>query len=217
MDKPRGLADSPLSTHQEFNTSYPKQDGFLLTTRGNPFGNVVREGEKVIVHSASGLDFQVPALNSLRLKNKWKNPGAVSAAKLKAEKHLQKLECYSCHSAWAPQCYGCHVTVDYSGGKTSTDWIASGNKQFPDGHTTESRRDGRSIKGPGKASENRSYLRWENPVLGINGEGRVSPIIPGCQQITTVIGPDGKVLVQNKIWRTPANLENGGSRWSARH
>lgn len=210
MDKPRGLADTSLPTHQEFNTSYPKQDGFLLTTRGNPFGNVVRDGDKVIVHSASGLDFEVPTLNSLRLKNRWKNPGAVTAAKIRAEKHLKTLECYACHSAWAPQCYGCHVTVDYSGGKTSTDWVASGNIQFPDGQTAESRRDGGAIKGPGKASENRSYLRWENPVLGINGEGRVSPIIPGCQQITTVIGPDGKVLVQNKIWRTPANLENGG-------
>ena len=47
--------------------------------------------------------------------------------------------------------------------------------------------------------------------ITLNGlQGRVSPIIPGCQQITTVIGPDGEVLVQNKIWRTPPNLENGG-------
>jgi hypothetical protein len=210
MGKPRGLSESPLSTHKEFNTLYPKKDGYLLTTRGNPFGNVVRKGDRVIVHSASGLDFEVPALNSLRLKNKWKNPDAAIAAKIKAEKHLKKLECYGCHSAWAPQCYGCHVTVDYSRGKASTDWIASGNRQFSDGHTAESKRDGSTMKGPGKASENRSYLRWENPVLGINGEGRVSPIIPGCQQITTVIGPDGQTLVQNKIWRTPADLENGG-------
>ena len=113
----------------------------MLTTRGNPFGNVVREGDKVFVHSASGLDFQVPALNSIRLEKK---------------------------------------------------------------------RDGSAAKTPGKATEARGYLRWENPVLGINGEGRVSPIIPGCQQITTVIGPDGKPIVLNKIWRTTANLENSG-------
>ena len=125
--------------------------------------------------------------------------------------HLNKLECYACHSSWAPQCYGCHVKVDYSIGKTSTDWIASGSKRFDDGHTAESKRDGSAVKGPGKASEARGYLRWEDPVLGINGEGRVTPIIPGCQQITTVIGPDGKTLALNKIWRTPANLENGGS------
>jgi hypothetical protein len=126
------------------------------------------------------------------------------------EKHIEKLECYACHSSWAPQCYGCHVKVDYSDKKFSTDWVASGNMQFPDGHTAESRRDDSVIKGPGKAFEARGYLRWENPVLGINGEGRVSPIIPGCQQITTVISPEGETLVQNKIWRTSPDLENGG-------
>jgi hypothetical protein len=63
----------------------------------------------------------------------------------------------------------------------------------------------------GSTTENRSYLRWEDPVLGINGEGRVSPIVPGCQQITTVVGPDGKVLVHNKIWRTPPGTEGGGN------
>jgi hypothetical protein len=210
MDKPRGLAKEPLEIHLAFNTSYPAKDGYLITARGNPFGNVVREGDKVIVHSASGLDFEVPTLNSLRINNTWKNPGAAVASMVKIEKHIEKLECYACHSAWAPQCYGCHVKVDYSGNKTSTDWVASGNMQFPDGHTAESKRDGSTIKGPGKASEARGYLRWENPVLGINGEGRVTPLIPGCQQITTVISPDGETLVQNKIWRTPANLESGG-------
>ncbi len=210
MEKPRGLASESTRTHHIYNTWYPPKDGYLLTARGNPFGNVVRKGDKVIVHSASGLDFEVPTLNSLRISNKWKNPAAAIASMVKIEKHVEKMECYACHSAWAPQCYGCHVKVDYSANKTSTDWIASGSVQFPDGNTAESKRDGSTIKGPGKASEARGYLRWENPVLGINGEGRVSPIIPGCQQITTVISPDGETLVQNKIWRTPAGLENSG-------
>jgi hypothetical protein len=210
LKRPRGVAKEPLETHEKFNTLYPSQDGYLLTTRGNPFGNVVRQGDKVIVHSAGGLDFQVPTLNSIRLQKKWHNPKDAVAAMILAEDHLKKMECYACHSTWAPQCYGCHVKVDYSAGKKSMDWIASGNIQLSDGHTAESKRDGNSIKGPGKATEARGYLRWENPILGINGEGRVSPIIPGCQQITTVIGPDGKPIVLNKIWRTAANLENGG-------
>ncbi len=29
-------------------------------------------------------------------------------------RHMDRMECYSCHAAWAPQCYGCHVKVDYS-------------------------------------------------------------------------------------------------------
>ena len=55
-------------------------------------------------------------------------------------------------------------------------------------------------------------MRWENPVLGFNVEGRVSPIIPGCQQITAVVAPDGEVLINNKIWRTAPGVENGGDK-----
>ncbi len=214
MAKARGVAQEPLPTHKRFSTSYDVKDGYLLTARGNPFNNVVREGDKVLVHSDSGLDFEVPALKSLALTRKWKNPARAISAKIQASKHMETLECYGCHSAWAPQCNGCHVKVDFSGDKQATDWVASGNTHFANGHTAESMR---GVAPPvaagvasGSTSENRTYLRWEDPVLGINGEGRVSPIIPGCQQITTVIAPDGEVLVNNKIWRTAAGVEGGG-------
>jgi CDGSH-type Zn-finger protein len=215
MSKPRGVAKEPLESNLKLGTLYPPKDGYLLTARGNPFGNVVREGDKVVVHSDSGLDFEVPALKTLNLQNKWQNKNAAVAAKIRTPEHLQKIECYGCHSAWAPQCYGCHVKVDFSGDKKATDWVAAGNTHFPDGHTAESIRDGKPPVAPGvafgKTAENRSYLRWEDPVLGINGEGRVGPIIPGCQQITTVIGPNGEILIHNKIWRTPPNTEGGGA------
>jgi len=209
--KSRGLSTEPLATHTKFSTAYPAKDGYLLTARGNPFNNVVREGEKVIVHSASGLDFEVPTLKSLARTNKWRNPAKAISAKIQASKHMEKIECYGCHSSWAPQCYGCHVKIDFSGDKKATDWVAAGNTHFENGHTAESMRGVKPPVAPGvaygKTSENRSYLRWENPVLGINGEGRVSPIIPGCQQITSVVAPDGTLLVHNKIWRTAEGVE----------
>jgi len=209
--KSRGLSTEPLATHTKFSTAYPAKDGYLLTARGNPFNNVVREGEKVIVHSASGLDFEVPTLKSLAKANKWRNPAKAISAKIQASKHMEKIECYGCHSSWAPQCYGCHVKIDFSGDKKATDWVAAGNTHFENGHTAESMRGVKPPVAPGvaygKTSENRSYLRWENPVLGINGEGRVSPIIPGCQQITSVVAPDGTLLVHNKIWRTAEGVE----------
>lgn len=209
-NNPRGLGTSPLKVQEAYATVYSSAKGYLLNTRGNPFGNVVREGDKVVIHSASGLDFEVPRLKTINLNNGWKNPKAAKTAMVRVKKHLNTMECYACHSAWAPQCYGCHVKIDYSKEKKSIDWVKSGSIRFPDGQTAESRRDGGAASQPGKAQEARSYLRWENPVLGVNGEGRVSPIIPGCQQITTVIGPDGKTLVNNKIWRTPADTEGGG-------
>jgi len=61
----------------------------------------------------------------------------------------------------------------------------------------------------GKVTETRSYLRWENPPLVQDGEGRISPAIPGCQVTVTVIGKDGKALIQNHIYKIP-NVEGTG-------
>ncbi len=60
-----------------------------------------------------------------------------------------------------------------------------------------------------EVTETRSYLRWENPPLAQNGEGRISPDIPGCQTTITVIGKDGEALVQNHIFKIP-NVEGAG-------
>jgi hypothetical protein len=209
--EPRGLAKELLDIQQDFSTIYSREEGYLLTTRGNPFGNVIRIKDDIVVHSATGLDFRVPALKTLAADENWKNPTLAKTAMIRVKNHLNKMECYSCHSSWAPQCYGCHVKVDYSKNNTSKDWVESGNSNFDNGETAESLGTTFIKMQPGKATEGRTYIRWENPVLGINGEGRVSPIIPGCQQITTVIGPDGKILVLNKIWRAPSNIENGGA------
>jgi len=201
MENGRGTADS-LPSEVASGMIYPMEDGYILSARGNPLGNIVRKGDKVIVHSATGLDFEVPALKGIAKENKWKEPEKAMAAKIRNTDHVAKMECYACHSAWAPQCYGCHIKVDYSGDKSDTDWVATGNARLADGTNQQQ-------KLMGKASESRSYLRWENPVLGINGEGRVTPVIPGCQQITTVIGPDGKTVINNKIWTTPNGPEYG--------
>ncbi|MBI4344623.1 MAG: cytochrome C [Euryarchaeota archaeon] len=197
-DRPRGTTDTLLD-FQALATFYAKEDGYLLTARGNPFGDVVRRGEKVIVHSATGVDFEVPVLKTLKKENKWKSPDA-SVAMDKVSKHMDKMECYSCHADWAPQCYGCHVTVDYSKDSKGTDWIFTGNERTPSGETADAPlgKADRSLKSPGKISETRSYLRWEEPILGINGEGRVTPLIPGCQVTFTVIGKDGQTLEHNK-------------------
>ncbi len=202
---PRGLSDKPLIETAAFGTLYPKQDGYLKTARGNPFGNVVRSGDKVIMHSATGNDFQVPVLKALADSNGWKSPDAMVAMG-KVAKHAEKLECYACHASWVPQCYGCHVKVDYSSkdGKPleDVDWILSGNERTPDGQTAESPLGTPGLKSPGKVSETRSYLRWEEPVLGINGEGRVTPLMPGCQVIWTVIDRQGKTIALNQTARS---------------
>jgi len=206
----RGVALELLAFQEKFGTTYEIEDGYLLTARGNPFGNVIRRDDGVVVHSASGLDFNVPVLKNLVRDEGFRNPVEATTAMVGVKKHVQTMECYTCHTSWAAQCYGCHVKVDYSKRYQSLDWVASGNDHFSDGETAETRRRYDPVMMPGKVTEGRTYTRHEDPILGINGEGRVSPLITGCQQITTVIGPDGKPLVSNKIWRTPPNIEGGG-------
>jgi len=215
-DKPRGLAVKPLLVSQQFATIYEKKDGYLLTTRGNPFGNVVKDGDKVILHSATGNDFFVPVLKTIKENNTWKSLNAM-VAMVSVKKHQEKLECYACHSSWAPQCYGCHVQMDYSKGddgkpKVNIDWISSGLARDEHGQTAESRLGIPGITTPGLTTEGRSYLRWEDPVLGINGEGRVTPLMPGCQVAFTVIGRDGKTLVNNMIAKSYDEAKSIGQK-----
>jgi hypothetical protein len=76
---------------------YTVKYGYLLTTHGNPIGNAVREGDKIIVHSANGLDFEVPVLKSIHLNDKWQNKNAAITAKIQPPEHTQKIECYGYH------------------------------------------------------------------------------------------------------------------------
>ncbi len=202
-DKPRGLAERPLQETAAYATLYDKKDGYLKTARGNPFGNVVKDGKKVILHSATGNDFEIPLLKQLNLDNAWKSPDAMVAMS-SVQKHADSLECYACHASWVPQCYGCHVHVDYGKDKDGkpnqdTDWVASGSKRNPDGSTAESPLGVKGIQSPGKVHETRAYLRWEEPVLGINGEGRVTPLMPGCQIVYTVKARDGRTVALDQI------------------
>jgi hypothetical protein len=84
----------------------------------------------------------------------------------------ERLECDSCHSAWSPQCYGCHQFLDL--GKQGLDHLTGKN-------TT------------GQWAEGRNFFRFERNILGINSRGKVGVLVPGCQVWNTVVDDQGKV------------------------
>ncbi len=180
-------------------------DGFLLSARGNPMTKAVRHDDKVVMHLSSGKDITLIPLKKLKADGNISKEGLVAMDQIKA--HTDRLECYTCHATWAPQCYGCHVKVDYSDGKQNPDYLAA-SKAHHHGKTAEVN-NLKDFLVDGKVTETRSYLRWENPALSQNGEGRISPTIPGCQVTLTVIGKNGKALLQNHIWKIP-NVEDAG-------
>jgi len=147
----------------------------------------------------------VPMLKTMAEEGNWATlDGEVAMTSI--QPHMDELECYACHSDWAPQCYGCHVKAAYgtdSDGNEiqDTDWILTAAEKYNGTYD--------NIKSPGKISESRSFLRWEEPILGVNGEGRVTPLMPGCQVIFTVM-IDGELITHNEIGRTPPNTEGGG-------
>jgi len=180
-------------------------DGFLLSARGNPMTKAVRKGDKVVMHLASGKDITLTPLKALKKEGKISKEGLVAMDQIEA--HTEKLECYTCHATWAPQCYGCHVKIDYSKGKQNPDYLAASKHHTMQGITGEDTL--KDFLVDGKVTETRSYLRWEDPALSQNGEGRISPTIPGCQVSLTVIGKEGKALLQNHIFKV-ANAEGAG-------
>ena len=198
--KARGTSTT-LAQYLKKGTYYQPQDGYLLTARGNPYKNVVRKGNDVIVHLASGKDITLHPLKALKAANKISKKGLVAMDAVAA--HNDKMECYTCHDTWVPQCYGCHVKIDYSKGQKSVDWLASAHDHDLHGATAQMRGTLKDHLIDGKVTETRSYLRWENPPLVQNGEGRVSPAMPGCQVVITVIGKDGKAVQQNHVNMMP--------------
>ncbi|MBI5249934.1 MAG: hypothetical protein HY912_10615 [Desulfomonile tiedjei] len=84
-----------------------------------------------------------------------------------------RMECDSCHSAWSPQCYGCHQVLDFR--HKGTDHMA--------GKATQ-----------GRWAEGRGYFRYERNIYGINSRGRVGILVPGCQVWNSVVDSSGKVI-----------------------
>lgn len=205
--KPRGTTTTLADYLKQGSVPKDKGDGFLLSARGNPLIKAVKKGNKVLMHLASGKELELKPLKLLKEEGKLSKEGMIAMDQIEA--HNDKMECYTCHATWAPQCYGCHVKIDYSKGKQNPDYLAASKYHNNHGVTGE----GKTLKQflvDGKVTETRSYLRWENPALSRNGEGRVSPTIPGCQVTLTVIGKEGKALLQNHIFKLK-RVENNSS------
>jgi len=208
----RGVSDS-VEAYLKKGWVAPPNDGYLISSRGNPMPHIVKNGDEVILYSASGKDIPLKPLKKLTIDNKLSFEGKVAMTQVPG--HIDQMECYACHATWAPQCYGCHVEIDYSELKMKRDWVAIANNpdehgQTPDINSDENVEKIKEYLISGKVTEQRSYLRWEDPMLVVNGDHRVSPAIPGCQTTVTVKDKDGNVQLLNHIFKIP-HVEGAGA------
>jgi hypothetical protein len=81
-------------------------DGLLLTSRGNPFGNVVRIGDEVWLYSASGGVHKVKLLKAIADSGSWRSE--LSRQVKASPANHGAMACNDCHGDWLPPCLGCH-------------------------------------------------------------------------------------------------------------
>ena len=167
---------------------------YMITTRGNARTRWQKVGDKAYITNVSDeKQREIPLLKDKALSGTWKTQQGKVAMETISQ-HMDKMECYACHSTWAPQCYGCHVKYDAR--KEGTDWPLSAEMHNAQGKQVIQ-------KSPGDIhTENVSYIRWENPVLLVNYKGKIAPGIPGCQTVWTFVDKNGVTREVNKIYKT---------------
>ncbi len=110
--------------------------------------------------------------------------------------HLDRLECATCHSAWVPTCYGCHLTVDMS-------------------QSASSALDGRTS--PGAFDAEAGPARVDRLLLMLNTEGRVAPSMPAERLFMTVLDGSGARAIDKAARVGPDGSPGMGHRAVSPH
>src|SRR5262249_33521617 len=127
----------------------------FIAAEPNPVGLVT------LVSKLTGTGHTVPQLATLATQP----PGHQGT-------HLQKAECFACHTAWVATCYGCHIKMDYTAYArpvdVSFDHLAGQH----------------SKQGWFRLTAGVRFADPE-PVLGVNWRGKIMPFTSRAQPLFT--------------------------------
>jgi hypothetical protein len=145
-------------------------DSTLKTSRGEPLAHMWKDekghvwlrgkvdGKKHLVKQISQvIDDKSPFYNPIAKKHMGRDANGHS--------HLDKVECYTCHSDWMPNCYGCHVTLD----------IGKSAPNLTTGEIT-----------PGRPSGRRAWVAVHDLILMNGVRGKIAPAMPSERFYLTV-------------------------------
>ena len=155
----------------------PGSQGTFADNEGNSLWNIDSSGANPILTSkVDQVEHVIPQImDMLDPSSDRYNQRAAVAMNSDHIKVDGGLECYSCHSSWVPNCFGCHfqrderelgrnlVTREYEVGKAATD--------------------------------NKVFEGLRHFMMGPNSEGRTAPYIVGCQLLADVTAPDGSKIL----------------------
>ncbi|MBT4584942.1 MAG: hypothetical protein HOC93_07675 [Phycisphaerae bacterium] len=151
----------------------PTSEPTLRDNDGISLTNVVQKlnGDFVLTSKVDGVEHTIPTAIQI-VKN---NPNAACAMN---DNHLKAdggLECYSCHTSWLPNCFGCHFERDET--QMGLNYVTGA---YEVGKVT---------------TNNKIFEALRHFSLGGNSEGRIAPYIVGCHPIADVTAPDGSKIL----------------------
>ncbi|MDY0189493.1 MAG: selenite/tellurite reduction operon c-type cytochrome ExtM [Desulfuromonas sp.] len=149
--------DAAVRESRNYQHQVDSGGALVLTSKGRPYSNVYyREGKVVVVGKRDGQEH-------------------ISKVITATPEHQivghERMECYACHSAAVPQCFGCHTKYDQT--KQGKDYVS--------GRTTR-----------GSFSETEDYRSLYPFPLALDQRGKIAPLTPGCQTFVSVVGSRGQ-------------------------
>ena len=148
----------------------PDEQGVFRTTVGNEM-ETVRLSASGVPELISRIDGQAHPLRQLvDLALDGSNPELLAAHGRddRGFSHLDRIECYTCHTSWTQSCFGCHVTVD----------LRNCDESLIDGEQSD-----------GLASGERTWVTLDYIGLGMGVDGKITPMAPQEKMYFTVIAP----------------------------
>jgi len=148
--------DEALRESRSYKRQVVMGDKLVLTAKGRPYSNVFyRDGKVIVVGKRDGREHLSKVITG--------------TPEHQIVGH-ERMECYACHSAAVPQCFGCHTKYDQT--QRGMDYVV-----------------GRKTRG--SFSETEDYRSLYPFPLALDQRGKVAPLTPGCQTFVTVVDSTG--------------------------
>jgi len=170
----------------------------MTTTKGRVMPNLSRDEEGTwLTRKADGERLQVSQIKELldAVPEEQRATSLLWQAKAPLGdndfNHSKKLQCYSCHSGWMQNCYGCHVTVD----------MRSMGKSTLTGESS-----------PGSAKGSRRFVATDSLVLMFDTRGRIAPSMPAERMFVTAINAEGDTVFADKVRPAAEGATGHGQR-----
>ena len=175
--------------HGSVRETIQETDGFFRNSKGDPLKRLRRTLAGQIKLKLANEDTELTVQQIKETLDRGFNPFMNEAMGVDEDgfSHTDSLECYTCHTSWRQNCFGCHVTVN--------DSLNARNEMT-----------GQSSQGA--VSAWREDYSIDFYALGMNRRGKLSPLCSSMSMFMSYVDENGTLQYQDKV-RTSSDGQIG--------